>query len=187
MASITVVFHSGYGHTEALAHCIAEGVTKGGGTATLIKAADLPDPDPQSGYSDAWDALNNADAIVFGTPTYMGNVSAGLKRFMEASSGIWAKQGWKDKIAGGFTVGGGLTGDKDNTIDGLLHFAAQHSMLWISTGIAREGELNRLGAYVGMQAQADNAPADQTPPEGDRETARLYGARIAELTAKFTG
>jgi len=38
-------------------------------------------------------ALNAADAIVFGTPTYMGGYSAQFKTFIDACGGIWYQQG----------------------------------------------------------------------------------------------
>jgi NAD(P)H dehydrogenase (quinone) len=43
---------------------------------------------------------------------------------------------------------------------------------------------NRIGSYIGVMAQADNVPPEQSPPQGDIETGRLYGRRIAEFAAK---
>jgi multimeric flavodoxin WrbA len=37
----------------------------------------------------AWEKLDAADAIVFGTPTYMGGPSWQFKRFADASSKAW--------------------------------------------------------------------------------------------------
>ncbi len=61
----------------------------------------------------------------------------------------------------------------------------QHSMIWIGTGYANDGEINRLGSFSGAMAQSENAPPDQTPPESDLKTAELYGKRIAEITSRF--
>jgi hypothetical protein len=47
--------------------------------------------------------------------------------------------------------------------------------------------VNRLGYYVGVATQSDNAAPDITPPPGDREFARLYGVRITEITQKMKG
>lgn len=49
-----------------------------------------------------WAVLDGADAIIFGCPTYMGDVSSVFKKFMEESPKVWAQQKWADKLAAGF-------------------------------------------------------------------------------------
>ena len=71
-AHIAIAYHSGYGHTRALADAVAQGVARvPGATAALIDVVSLSDPD--------WKALGQADAIIFGSPTYMGAVSGPFK------------------------------------------------------------------------------------------------------------
>ena len=70
-----------------------------GADVTLYKADDLTSPD-----KGPWSELAQADAIIFGAPTYMGSASAVFKQFMEAASKVWMAQGWRDKIAAGFTM-----------------------------------------------------------------------------------
>ena len=102
MAKVVVVFHSGYGHTLRLAQSVAEGA---GGTLLAIDAeGNLPEG--------GWDTLNGADAIVFGSPTYMGSVSWQFKKFADASSKAWFTRAWKDKLFAGFTNSASLNGDK---------------------------------------------------------------------------
>ena len=60
----------------------------------------------------AWDLLNDADAIIFGSPTYMGSPSWQFKKFADASSKVWFTRGWQDKVFGGFTNSASLNGDK---------------------------------------------------------------------------
>jgi NAD(P)H dehydrogenase (quinone) len=64
------------------------------------------------------DELDGADAIIFGCPTYMGNMSAGMKAFIEAAAVKWFSLAWKDKIAGAFTNSSSFSGDKLNTLVG---------------------------------------------------------------------
>ena len=65
MATIAVVYHSGYGHTKRHAEAVAEGA-----------GAELIPIDAEGNLSDAqWARLDAADAIVLGSPTYMGSVS----------------------------------------------------------------------------------------------------------------
>jgi multimeric flavodoxin WrbA len=105
MSNIVIVFHSGYGHTAKIAQAVAEG---SGGTLLAIDAeGNLP--------AGGWELLAEAKAIVFGSPTYMGNVSGPFKTFMDASSKPWQEQKWKDKLAAGFTISGSPSGDKLNT------------------------------------------------------------------------
>ncbi len=90
-----MVYHSGYGHTAEIAKAVARGAAGVGGVdAQLISVTDI---------SKHWADLKLADAIIFGTPTYMGGVSAPFKAFMDESSKVWAVQGWKDKVAAGFS------------------------------------------------------------------------------------
>ena len=39
---------------------------------------------------------------------------------------------------------------------------------------------------MGLMTQSDTAPADVTPPSGDRQTAELFGARVAQATLRWT-
>ncbi|WP_319484192.1 flavodoxin family protein [uncultured Cohaesibacter sp.] len=185
-ASVVVLYHSGYGHTEAIAKSVAKGAESVGNvTVTQIKA-DNENLD--------WESLAAADAIVFGSPTYMGSVSAQFKGFMDASSKVWAAMGWKDKLAGGFTVSASQSGDKLNTLIQLSVFAAQHGMQWVSTGTLpgnnnSQGsveDVNRLGSTLGLMAQANaDQGADVAPPATDHRTAELFGARIAEAAKRW--
>ena len=107
---IAIVYHSGYGHTEVVANHVAKGARDAGAEVSIIKAEEVAKSD-----EGPWDKLNEADAIIFGSPTYMGSASASMKAFMEASSKVWFTHGWKDKLAAGFTNSGAINGDKLNT------------------------------------------------------------------------
>lgn len=182
MAKVVVVYHSGYGHTQRMAQSVAQGAD-----AELI-AIDADGNLPEGG----WDALDAADAIVMGSPTYMGTVSWQFKKFADASSKAWFAQKWKDKIAAGFTNSAGMNGDKFNTLTTLFTLAMQHGMIWVSQGLmpsnnkaAQRNDVNYLVSYSGAIAQSpsDAGAGDMLP--GDLETARLFGERVAAVAAKF--
>ena len=187
MPTVAVVYYSAQGHTHTLAEALADGARGVAGTAVELHR--LQDADIQNGRwkNDAvLAALSAADAIVFGTPTYMGGYSAQMKAFIDACGGIWFKQGWKDKLAAGFTHSQGLSGDKLNTLQGLVVNAMQHSMVWIGPGVLVEGpapeNVNRLSSYTGAMAQSVGAdPAS----EGDKKTAAALGKRVAEAAARW--
>ena len=186
MAQTVVIYHSGYGHTQRVAQFVAQGAN-----AALIAI------DAEGNISDAdWAALDGADAIIFGSPTYMGMASWQFKKFADASSKRWFSGAWKDKVAGGFTNSLSFAGDKANSLSSILTLAMQQGMIWVGTGLAPGAHsnsdaapdvVNRLGYYVGVATQSDNAAPDITPPPGDREFARLYGVRITEITTKMRG
>ncbi|WHO39300.1 flavodoxin family protein [Sphingobium sp. AP49] len=189
MSKIAIVYHSGFGHTDVLARDVARGVTDSGGVADLLRIDGL-----QADFGEFFDRLADADAIIFGSPTYMGTVSAPMKAFMDASAKVYFTKQWKDKLGAAFTVSGSPSGDKLNTLTSLAIFAAQHGMLWIGTGqnpgnnddesAATDAE-NRLGSFIGAMAQAANDSPDVTPKAGDRATARSLGRRVALAATRW--
>ena len=117
-----------------------------------------------------------------------------MKQFMDASSKVWFGHGWKNKIAAGFTNSASWSGDKLATLSQLAVFAAQHGMIWAGTGMfpgynnknGTPNDINRVGSFLGLmtQANADEGP-DVAPPKSDRETAELFGARVAEVAQRW--
>jgi NAD(P)H dehydrogenase (quinone) len=182
MTKVAVVFHSGYGHTLRMAQAVAEGAD-----AELV-AIDADGNLPEGG----WDTLAAADAIIMGSPTYMGSVSWQFKKFADASSKPWYTQAWKDKLFAGFTNSASLNGDKLSTLTYLFTLAMQHGGLWISQGVmpsnskaAQRNDANFLGSYSGAMAQSpSDAGANEMLP-GDLENARNLGKRVLELAGRF--
>lgn len=184
-ARVAVAFHSARGHTAALADAVVEGAREAGAEVTRVAvdhAADWAAAD--------WQALHDADAIVFGSPTHMGSASAPFKAFMDASSRhAWVGRRWRDKLAAGFAHSSGLDGDRQGVLVQLATFAAQHGMLWVSLdalpGAGDDAELNRLGSSLGATARSRRG--ERTPPAGDLATARHLGARVARAAARWVG
>ena len=174
---VVVVYHSGYGHTRRVAEAVARGAS-----ADLVAIDDHGEVP-----ADAWERLAAARAIVFGSPTYMANVSWQFKRFMDASSAVWMKQGWKNKLGAGFTNSAGINGDKLVTLQTMQAAAHQHGMLWVSTGMmpsnvkaSQRDDVNYLASFSGLMTAT---PADAGVDEmhaGDLRTAELFGRRVAE-------
>jgi multimeric flavodoxin WrbA len=184
MSKIAIIYHSGYGHTK----CVAENVAEGAGSGAQLIAIDADGNLPDG----AWDTLNAADAIVFGAPTYMGNVSWQFKKFADASSKVWFTQGWKDKVFGGFTNSASLSGDKQVTLITLQTLASQHGGIWVSLGLmpssqksAARTDLNNLGGSVGLLVQSPSDASVDEIPQGDLDTAKSYGKRIVDVVAKL--
>ncbi len=191
MVKVAVVYHSGYGHTAVVAKAVGKGSKDAGAETSVIAIG------ADGAITDAdWEVLDAADAIIFGSPTYMGNVSGPFKMFADATSKKWFTQAWKDKLAAGFTNSMSLSGDKLSTLQYMSILAAQHSMMWVSHGVvgANAGDtphqrpadaVNRIGSYLGLMTQAENDKPDVTPPSGDIKTAELFGVRIAEAAKRW--
>ncbi|MDB5822104.1 MAG: NADPH-dependent reductase [Herminiimonas sp.] len=188
MTKVAIVYHSGYGHTTKQAEAVQAGAIAGDAETNLIAI------DAEGNISEAeWETLHAADAIVFGSPTYMGTVSWQFKKFADATSKPWFSQKWKDKVAGAFTNSATMNGDKHSTLQYLFTLGMQHGMIWVGTGMlpsnaksAQRNDVNFLGSSSGAMAQS---PSDSSPEEGplpgDLETSRLFGKRIAETARRL--
>ena len=182
MSKIVVIYHSGYGHTQRVAQSVTEGAN-----AQLIAIdaeGNLPDG--------AWDALAAADAIIMGSPTYMGSVSWQFKKFADASSKPWFSQSWKDKIFAGFTNSAAMNGDKHSTLHYLFTLAMQHGGIWVGLGVlpsnskaAKRDDPNWLGSYAGAIAQSPSDAGAKEMSQGDLDTARNFGKRVAVTAARL--
>ncbi len=189
MSHTVIVYHSGYGHTRKQAEAVHQGAAGvAGATAELLEIGAEGEL-----AADGWKKLEAADAIVFGSPTYMGGASWQFKRFADASSKPWFGSKWKNKVAAGFTNSGSMNGDKLSTLHYMITLAMQHGMVWVGTGMvpantkaATRNDVNWLGSFAGAMAQSpvDSSP-EEGPPSGDLETARLFGARVAETAARW--
>ncbi len=184
MTLVVIACHSGYGHTRRLVDYAVQGAQSVAGVQA--QALDVSTMDDSG-----WARLDEADAIVWACPTYMAGPSAPFKQFADASSKVWIRQGWKDKLAGGITCSLNMSGDKLTTLNWMVNFSLQHGMVWMGPGLmppAQPGhpdELNRLGSSTGVMAQADNLPPEQSPPQGDLDTAAHFGARIATWASRL--
>ncbi|MFJ4142627.1 flavodoxin family protein [Pseudomonas sp. NPDC089734] len=178
---ITIIYDSGYGHTAKQAQAVAEGVQRvAGAKAELVAVADGDTP---------WDKLAASDAIIFGSPTYNGTISARLKQLMEDSTRpAWLPQTWRNKIAAGFTNSGAMHGDKLNSLVTMALFAAQHGMIWVGLDIfpgRTAEEKNRVGGWLGAMAQSNDESPELSPIKSDLETAACLGQRVAEVAGQF--
>lgn len=183
--AIVIAYHSGFGHTATLASAVADGARAEGADVSAVAVDTMTDAD--------WATLDGADAIIFGTATYMGNVSAGFQAFAEQTGRRCITGAWRDKVAAGFTNSGAKSGDKLTALISLTVFAAQHHMHWVSLGLGpgwnssagSEHDLNRLGFWLGAGAQTnvDAGPEDVHP--ADVLTCRHLGQRVATVSAQL--
>lgn len=186
MKKIAIVFHSGFGHTQRQAEAVLAGAASVAGVeAKLYPVTELDDAQ--------WAELDAADALIFGSPTYMGAATAKFREFAETSSKRWYGRVWKDKVAAGFTVSASQSGDKLSTLIELMIFANQHGMIWVGLDLlpgnnnskGSVDDLNRLGSFSGAMAQANADQGAEGMRESDLKTASHLGQRVAEVTLRL--
>ncbi|MER6082600.1 flavodoxin family protein [Streptomyces sp. NPDC001833] len=182
---VSIAYHSGFGHTTVLAEAVRAGAIQAGAEVHLIKVDEITE--------EQWATLDASDAIIFGSPTYMGTASGAFHVFAEATSKRWFARDWQDKLAAGFTNSASKSGDKLHTLKWFQVLASQHGMHWVSLGLlpgwnrndASENDLNRLGFFIGAGAQTNfDANVDEVH-KADIATAEHLGRRVAETAAVF--
>jgi NAD(P)H dehydrogenase (quinone) len=185
MSTIAIVYHSGFGHTKALAEAVAKGAESVPNTrVSLIPVADAEAREAE---------LDGADAVIFGSPTYMGGVSAEFAKFKDWTSKRWMEGAWRNKLAAGFTASASWNGDKHNTLYQLLTLALQHGMVWVGLGLppgynhskGSAEDLNRLGASVGAMAQANADQGIEGIAASDFRTMEALGKRVADSARRW--
>lgn len=185
---ISIIYHSDSGHAAEMSHAVAKGALSAGGVSVVEHR--IQEQDFTGGRwlnEDVLTQLDASDAIIFGSPTYMGSVSAQLKSFMDATSQRYLQRKWVDKIGAAFTVSGLPSGDKLNMLMTCATFAMQHGMLW--TGVAEspvsgQGH-NRFGFFFGAGGYALFEPTDETPSAEDKLTGEMLGRRVATLARRL--
>ncbi|MGW9593323.1 flavodoxin family protein [Streptomyces chartreusis] len=182
---VSIAYHSGFGHTAVIAEAVRTGALEAGAKVHLIKVDEITE--------EQWAILDASDAIVFGSPTYMGTASGAFHVFAEATSKRWAERAWTDKLAAGFTNSASKSGDKLHTLQFFQILAAQLGMHWVNLGLlpgwnssaGSEHDINRLGFFAGAAAQTN---ADQGPDavhKADMATAEHLGRRVTETAKTF--
>jgi len=178
---ISIVYYSGSGHTAEMAQAVAKGVA----SASRVSVAQhrIRDEDFKGSRwlnEEVLKQLDDSDAIILGSPTYMGSVSAQLKAFMDATSSRCPQRKWVDKVAAAFTVSAHPSGDKLNMLVTCSVFAMQHGMIWI--GVA---DGSNLGIFFGASGCAIDEPPSEMPSTEDKLTGELLGRRVARLTRRL--
>lgn len=188
ITTISVIFFSGRGHTTKIAEAVEKGAASVNGIKTHLISIEGKDIVEGLYKNDqVMELLNESDAIIFGSPTYMGGVASQFKAFADATVGSWINQQWRDKLAAGFTVSAALSGDKLHTLEYMNLFAMQHGMIWVGLGElpGQANGVNRLGGWIGAMALARDEDASVTPNEEDKYTGEILGRRVAILAQQY--
>ena len=171
--NVLVAYDSLTGNTEKMAGGAAEGAKEVGGVAvTLKKAAEVTKED-----------LEKADGIILGCPAYYGTIPGRLKVVIDDWS--WKmKVDFTDKVGGAFSTGGGQAGGKEFVVMSLLMFMLNNRMV-VAGPLYHNDKTGSVWAEVG--ATAMTGPLDPGVGEGELDSARRLGERVARLAVKLKG
>ena len=182
--SVAIVYYSESGTTHQVAQCIGEGVGNVSGGCQLLRITDKHLTNCRFEDDGYLSIIDQSDAVIFGSPTYMGGPAAQFKAFADASSDRWEEQQWNGKVAAGFTVGSNPGGDQLSCLQYFSILAAQHGMIWITLNMqdhaANQG--NDLGAQLGFAG----AVAGDKISAADCVAANRLGLRVASVCEKLS-
>ncbi len=194
--NVLVLFYSRDGAVEALAQGIAEGAREAGAEVRLRRVPDIVPPAVMA-HVPGWEERSKkmiaaygaatlddvawADAVLFGTPTRFGNVSAELKAFVDSLGGLWFQGKLNGKIAGVFVSTGGPHGGNESTITSFYIPLAHLGFIIVPNGYTHPRIMEGHGTPYGSSMVA--GPSNQPPTPADLEVARHQGKRTAEVAA----
>lgn len=192
MAKVLVLYYSTYGHIAQMADAVAEGAREAGAEVDVRRVPDLPGvpvarPDAPTL---AIDDLANYDAIVVGTGTRFGRMSAPMAAFLDQAGGLWASGKLNGKVGAAFASSATQHGGNETTlfsiITNLLHFGL--TVVGLDYGYQRQmGHEEVVGGAPYGATTVAGGQGERQPSEADLGGARHLGKRVAETAAKLFG
>ncbi len=201
---IKVVFYSMFGHIYKLAEAVAEGAREvEGAEVELLQVAELVPDDvlEKSGAKKAREVfahiptanpsdLEDADAIIFGTPTRFGNMCAQMRNFLDQTGGLWAQGALIGKVGSVFTSTGTQHGGQETTLTSFHITLLHHGMVIVGLPYseARQMTLDEVtgGSPYGATTIA-GTDGSRMPSENELAMARFQGRHVADIAARLAG
>ena len=200
---IQIVFYSMYGHIYRMAEAVAAGAREVPGAE--VGLFQVPELVPEaalerSGAMKAREAfahvpiatvnqLPDADAIIFGTPTRFGNMSAQMRNFLDQTGGLWAHHALVGKVGSVFASTGTQHGGQETTITSFHSTLLHLGMIIVgvpysAAGLAHMGEISGGGPY-GATTLAGSDGSRQ-PSRNELEVAQFQGRHVADIARRLT-
>jgi NAD(P)H dehydrogenase (quinone) len=167
-----VIYYSATGITYRMAVAAAEAAEKAGAEVRLRKVRELA-PDEAVAANEGWSAhrlatqqvpeadLAWADAVIFGTPTRFGNVSAQLKQFIDTAGPLWAQGRLVNKVFAGFCSVATAHGGHESTLLALYTAAYHWGGIVVTPGYTEPSQFVAGNPY-GASHTSDNG---NVPPD----------------------
>jgi len=201
-AKVVVVFYSLYTHTYQLAQAIVAGAQSV--TGVDVELYQVPEILPEAviekmGATKAKEAmsgvpvithelqgeiLKSADAVIFGSPTRFGSMTAQMKSFFDGLGGLWYENAFVGKLGSSFAGSGTQHGGQEQTlfsmITAMFHLGFQVVGLPYSCNAMKESKDLSGGTPYGSThiAAMDGSRAVS---ENEKECAKFQGRHVAQL------
>lgn len=197
MTRILVLYHSMYGHIETLARAIAEGARSV--SATQVDVKRVPELIPEDVARTAGakldqeapiasvDEISNYDAIIFGTPTRFGNMSAPMRNFLDQTGRLWLSGGLIGKVGSVFTSTASQHGGQETTITSFHSTLLHHGMVIVGVPYSCEALLQMdeiAGGSPYGAATLAGGDGSRQPNAVELSIARFQGEHVAEVARK---
>jgi len=198
MTKVLVLYYSTYGHTEALAKAVADGAASTGAKVSLKRVPELMSPEVakeagaklgQSADLATPDELADYDAIIIGTPTRFGRVSAQMANFLDQTGSLWAQGKLIGKVGGAFVSTASQHGGAETTLFSVLTSLMHHGLITVGLpyaygGLVKMDEVTGGSPYGASTVAA--ADGSREPSANELEGGRFQGRHIAEIAAALT-
>lgn len=197
MTRVLVLYYSSYGHVETMAYAEAEGVRVAGGEAVVKRVPELVPPDiaRKSGFKldqrapvATINELPDYDAIIFGSPTRFGSVTAQMRNFIDQAGGLWAQGKLIGKVGAAFTSTATQHGGQESTILTFIPTLMHLGMLVVGLPYSFQGQMS-LDEVVGGSpygaATIAGGDGSRQPSEMELEGARFQGQHVATIVARL--
>ena len=197
MAKVLVLYYSSYGHIEQMANAVAEGARQAGADVTVKRVPELV---PEAVAKQAGFKLDQAapvatieelpefDAIIFGTGTRYGNMTAQMKNFIDQTGPLWARGALVGKVGSVFTSSATQHGGQESTIL-TFHPVLMHlGMVVVGLPYAFQGQMG-LNEVMGNSPYGASTIAggdgSRQPSQVELDGARFQGRHVAEIATKL--
>jgi NAD(P)H dehydrogenase (quinone) len=197
MAKVLVLYYSSYGHIERMAEAVAEGVREAGGDAVIKRVPELVPEElaRKSGYKldqkapvVTVDELPGYDAIIFGTPTRYGNMTAQMKNFLDQTGRLWLSGALVGKVGSVFSSTASQHGGQESTILTFHPVLLHLGMIVVGLPYAFQGQIGVTEVMGNSPYGASTIAAgdgSRQPSAVELDGARYQGRHVARIAAKL--
>jgi NAD(P)H dehydrogenase (quinone) len=195
---VQVIFYSMYGHVWKLAEAVAAGARGvAGAEVELLQVPELvPDAALEKSGAKAMRAafahiplatperMVEADALIFGTPTRFGMMSAQMRNFFDQTGQLWMQGSLVNKVGSVFASTATQHGGQETTITSFHTTLLHHGMIIVGVPYA-EPRLMEMGEITGGTPYGAttiaNTDGSRTPSANELAIARYQGAHVAQI------
>jgi NAD(P)H dehydrogenase (quinone) len=197
MTKVLVLYYSSYGHIEKMAQAVAEGVREAGADVVIKRVPELVPEEiaRKSGFKldqaapiAAVNELADYDAIIFGTGTRFGNMTAQMKNFLDQAGGLWAQGKLVGKVGSVFTSSATQHGGQESTILTFHPVLLHLGMIIVGLPYSFQGQTGVTEVMGNSPYGASTIAAgdgSRQPSQIELEGAHYQGRHVAQIAAKL--